>query len=228
MTDEDLAKALTSQALPEESGIMSAIREVVDGIEIEAPRWEYWRQVGAAKLWQAILLSCNRDPEWRTPNECYTQSQGAIWGGLASLTNGQAAERLAIAVSRVGVDLPIFLPNQDKVARSTIELKKFVAWAMNLGWDIPDELKGMASPDSKISGSKGKDDLGEKERTTLLKIIIGMAISGYRYDPAAQRNDAVSEISQDLAKLGIAVTDDTVRSKLQDAKAFLPAKARQG
>ena len=61
------------------------------------------------------------------------------------------------------------------------------------------------------------NQLGRLERNTLLKLVIAMAIEGYKYDPKAARNTAPAEIATDTEKLGIGVTDDTVRSWLKKA-----------
>ena len=68
-------------------------------------------------------------------------------------------------------------------------------------------------------------ELGTRERETLLKLVIGMAIEGYRHSPEAARSDAPAEIASDLAKHGISVTDDTVRKWLKEAAhTVLPKK----
>lgn len=69
--------------------------------------------------------------------------------------------------------------------------------------------------------------LSTAERSTLLKLVIGMAMKGYSYDPEASKSPVPKEIADDLAGLGIAITDDTVRKYLnQAAKGVLPAKQR--
>lgn len=69
------------------------------------------------------------------------------------------------------------------------------------------------------------DPLRPRVRETLLKLIIGMAIVGYKYDPADARSSVPKEISDDLVGLGMSVTDDTVRKYLkQAAQKVLPAK----
>lgn len=69
---------------------------------------------------------------------------------------------------------------------------------------------------------------GTKERETLLKLVIGMAVKGYNYDPTATKNNAPKEIADDLAALDMSVSDDTVRKYLkQAADTVLPGKARQ-
>jgi hypothetical protein len=68
----------------------------------------------------------------------------------------------------------------------------------------------------------------KRERDTLLKLVIGMAIKGYSHDPAASKSTAPKEIADDLAALGMAITDDTVRKYLKLASAtVLPGKPRQ-
>lgn len=58
--------------------------------------------------------------------------------------------------------------------------------------------------------------LSTKERITLLKLVIGMAIKGYGYDPAASKSSVPKEIADDLSKIGdLDVSDDTVRKYLK-------------
>lgn len=78
-----------------------------------------------------------------------------------------------------------------------------------------------------LSNSKPErsDNMGSRQRGTILKLVIGMAIRGYGYDAAALRSDVPNEISSDLAALDIHVTDETVRKYLKEAAEFvLPRK----
>lgn len=59
--------------------------------------------------------------------------------------------------------------------------------------------------------------LGTTERNQLLKMVIGMAIDSYGYDPLAKKNDATKQIADDLAKIGISIDTDTVRKYLKEA-----------
>ena len=61
-----------------------------------------------------------------------------------------------------------------------------------------------------------------RERGTVLQLLIGMAVSRYKYDPRASRNEATSAIADDLAKLGIPLDSDTVRKWLREAADYLP------
>jgi hypothetical protein len=67
-------------------------------------------------------------------------------------------------------------------------------------------------------------DLSTRERDTLLKMVIGLAIGGYRYDPKLARSPVIPEIANDLDKAGVRVSDDTVRKYLREGASHLPAK----
>lgn len=61
-----------------------------------------------------------------------------------------------------------------------------------------------------------------REKETLLKIIIGMAIDAYGYDPRATRSPFPKELEGILGGLDISVSDDTIRDKLKEAMELLP------
>lgn len=89
-----------------------------------------------------------------------------------------------------------------------IERKSFDAWAKQF-----DDSPVLDKP------------LGTRERDTLLKLVIGMAMGGYSYDPNQTKSDVLREIVDDLARRGIAVSDDTVRKYLKEASdKVLPRK----
>lgn len=69
-----------------------------------------------------------------------------------------------------------------------------------------------------------KCSLSTTERNTLLKLVIGMAIAGYKYQPDAARNSATGEITKDLESLGIGLEQDTVKKWLKEGTLLLPAK----
>ena len=84
--------------------------------------------------------------------------------------------------------------------------------------------------DKSISDATVKEEkpLGTTERDTLLKLVIGMAVDGYGHDPAAAKSNVPKEVADILVKLGMSVSDDTVRKYLkQAADTVLPAKPRQ-
>ena len=69
---------------------------------------------------------------------------------------------------------------------------------------------------------KEEKPLGTTERNSLYKMILGMAISGYGYDPEAKKNDAIKDISDDMVRNNISLTAETIRSYLKKANSEFP------
>ena len=64
--------------------------------------------------------------------------------------------------------------------------------------------------------------MNTRSRESLLKMVIGMAVGGYAYNPELRRSPTTKEISDDLLKLGLSLDEDTIRSYLKEAKQILP------
>jgi hypothetical protein len=64
--------------------------------------------------------------------------------------------------------------------------------------------------------------LSTRERDSLLKLVIGMAVGGYGHDPKAKRSEQCAAIADDLAKTGVPLDVDTVRKWLREASGLLP------
>jgi hypothetical protein len=82
-----------------------------------------------------------------------------------------------------------------------------------------DALQSLQSP------AEAEQGIGARERDSLLKLVIGMAVSGYAYDPKAARSDRPTEIAGDLERAGVPLDVDTVRKWLREAADLLPPKA---
>lgn len=76
------------------------------------------------------------------------------------------------------------------------------------------------SPDCGIAETKTE---GGVSRKTLLRLIIGMAMDSYGYDPNAKKSPLASELESILIQRNMPVTDDTIRKALDEAKAELPS-----
>jgi hypothetical protein len=68
--------------------------------------------------------------------------------------------------------------------------------------------------------------VGDQERRSLYKLVIGMAMDGYAYKPEG-RSDATSVIAKGLQELGIGMDADTVRNWLKKAVAVLPPETQR-
>lgn len=114
--------------------------------------------------------------------------------------------------------------------------RRFLDWAAHVGFPFPEAWEA-AVPGKRLSSDDNRElpaisppappqaQLGARERDSLLKMIIGMAVEQYGYDPRASRNDATAQIAGDLAELGISLDQDTVRKYLKEAAELLPQDA---
>ena len=92
---------------------------------------------------------------------------------------------------------------------------QFLAFAQSKGFTIPPSSTVVASPspaDAPLHGS---------ERDSLLKMVLGMAIAAYDYNPGTT-NRATGEnkgsIFADLRQCGLTLDADTVRKFLREAE----------
>jgi hypothetical protein len=82
----------------------------------------------------------------------------------------------------------------------------------------------VAELEAQQANEPAEKPLGTRERDTLLKIVIGMALEGYKYDPKSSRSTISQEIADDLTKQGIPLDVDTVRKWLKQAAELLPGE----
>lgn len=90
--------------------------------------------------------------------------------------------------------------------------------------EMLEELDAARAEAAEAKGVK----LGTRERDSLHRLLIGIAVAGYGYDPKAAKSPIPAQISSDLQNLGIEMTDDTVRKYLKAATALLPGKTEIG
>lgn len=74
-----------------------------------------------------------------------------------------------------------------------------------------------APPNENIYHAKRSESAMTKEINTLLKILLGVAITSYKYDPKSPKNPATAEIVNDLALAGISIDPGTVLKHLKAA-----------
>jgi hypothetical protein len=86
---------------------------------------------------------------------------------------------------------------------------------------ITDLRRQTSAPQIMLENSKPANTV---HRNTLLKLIIGMAVDHYGYDPTESKSSIPSELQTIMELHGIECTDDTIRKALKEAAAFLPQK----
>jgi hypothetical protein len=90
---------------------------------------------------------------------------------------------------------------------------------------VAEKVDAQASPQEMVTTEK---PLLTRERDTVLKLLIGMAVQRYGFDARAKRGTAVSEIVNDLDSLGISLDPKTVRKWLNEAADLLPGELEEG
>ncbi|MCB1782855.1 MAG: hypothetical protein KDI13_02575 [Alphaproteobacteria bacterium] len=137
----------------------------------------------------------------------FLRSQNAAKWFVEGLIKGQPGEGIYIFVNREQFENYLAdKPIENKVASPEPENAK------------------PANKEKELLGKQKTTEksLGTRERDTVLKMIIGMAIGGYSYDPKASKSPTAKEISDDLLRQGISVSDDTIRKWLKEAAEILP------
>lgn len=196
----------------EKFGVLpSEIWDYITSINMQ-PRYNFWAKMAAWKREEAVCLSLNVDPRFmklthqpidkiKLFTQCYSDVNDLY---------GRAYNRYDL--------------------HDPVRPESYLAWAKKHDVNFPAELErllpGKESSESSdlaiVKAAIANKPVGARERDTLLKIIIGMAIAGYKYKPDAPRNDAIADIQGDLDKLGIPVSDDTIRKWLNEARELLP------
>jgi hypothetical protein len=90
---------------------------------------------------------------------------------------------------------------------------------------IETQQKRIAEREAELAALKESTPVSEParaqspiERQNMLKVILGMAVAGYSYNPADKRSKVVAEIVSDLERQGLAVSDDTIRRYLKEGR----------
>ena len=154
--------------------------------------FDHWSKMPRWTLDEATALSFRKAPEF------VTWDKVKVYLGQSSFADGYGKRRSLLLRAQEAGDL-----------KDPILPAEFIRWAARTGIVLPQELVGAAAVREK--------PLSTRERETFLKIILGMAIKGYSYNPTKGRSGTPQEIANDLDLLGIGVSVDTVRNKLDEA-----------
>jgi hypothetical protein len=114
----------------------------------------------------------------------------------------------------------------DQLNQQTIE-----EWLVN-----QNRIDSLNEEVSALKATELDKPLAGKERSGFLKVIVGMAMDAYGYDPRTPRSSTPREISESIERFGEPVTDETIRKILNEGKelfdialidaAYKPSKQR--
>ncbi|MFN3252310.1 hypothetical protein [Roseibium album] len=187
------------------------------------PDYNYWAKLSFWSPDECAALSLGRDP------------RVANWDAIKEYTKTsefaeayEARREIFVRAEAMG-----------QLSTSTVP-SVFLTWANQMQVSVPEELvaavreletlisdqKPNNHPEQKRQQQSEKTlqekHIATRERESLLKLVIGMAIGGYGYDPKASRTSTAKEIVSDLQQRGLSLDEDTVRKYLKEAKGLLP------
>ncbi len=183
----------------------------------------YWDQVDAFSVYDAALLMFGIDPTtFREYGESCRTVDDLI--GSDEMPEGYS-DHLALMKKAVACGslkaAPLCKDNHDDIdyRKTLIKRADLITWCKTKGYGLPAIFFPVAS------NKKSSEKLPAHTREKMLKIIIGMAVKKYNYDPKADHNKATGEnagsIFADLQQLNISVNADTIRGYLAEAKTYL-------
>lgn len=88
--------------------------------------------------------------------------------------------------------------------------------------DVITKLEAALLEEKAKNTTKPEQQLGERERDSLLKIVIGMAMEKFGYVPNAAKSPTTARIANALTMRSIPLDEDTIRKYLQEARKLLP------
>lgn len=178
--------------------------------------------------------------------QLWVQTIPAIFVAWAERMQVSIPDELAIAVRNIGTQVRDWKSAHDEQEKAAEEANKKLLECMEcrsadvqkykenyeemsakLSAEIEERNKIIQSYIDRlatIEGQKSPEEKGlpTRERESLLKLVIGMAIQGYGHDPKACRTFTASEIASDLERLNMSLDVDTVRKYLQEGRDLLP------
>jgi hypothetical protein len=205
-------------------------------LEESEANYTYWAKMATWTLWEGAALLVGINPRIGRDDadaskltrqaaagfkNLYALARRACENSDLSFKHSPPAEWLEWAKSR---DLPIPAKLEAEVARlrpaepngATDSRGKQIADLKIKTTELAKELATLRTAAAQA--------LGSRERESMLKLIIVMAIAGYSYDRRARRNESTREIARDLEKLGVPLSDDTVRKYLNEGAKLLPSQ----
>jgi hypothetical protein len=128
--------------------------------------YKHWNQMPTAEVWKCVLLSMGLEP-----NGLYFHN---LRQTLQPIEDDNFRKLLQITEANISYEKndPLYvigLSNSSEHLK--ISLTKFLAWARNMGWEVPTELVGLQIPGAKPELAKTPVAISTRERQSLLRII---------------------------------------------------------
>lgn len=120
----------------------------------------------------------------------------------------------------------------DQHGKTEVELRTQAEQAQNELETLRDAASAILEENNELHAKLGElssDPVNQKptppkERESMLKMILAMAIKKYHFDPTKAKNSATAHIAGAVTQIGLRIDDDTVRKFLNEAKVLLQDK----
>lgn len=210
--------------------------------------WPYWAKQAYWTIDEAVALSLGKDPRIVTWERLRSSTEispfAKKFADQRDLFNRAVWTRdlfqrtlppilLAWARSKEIEMPPALLIEMEKLGIHVVDAKPLVEEATEVITTLKAQLsaKQVELEDTRREGellrSQSKDEaLNEKGRGTFQKMILGMALEQYAYNPADKKSTVPKQIADDLRLHGIELTEKTVRDILRAAAERYPEGER--
>lgn len=192
-------------------------------------------ELGIALENYAPLLSSNKSPQWfelyeilsRSERFVESQIQPSEFVAWANEKQLEIDSGLKDAVRTISGPLPVWgyegnwSDDNEGFPRITYDGPKWLRDVEPL--ECPDDFDELKAPGGFAEKMQAKtQELNPKERDSLLRLVIGMAIEQYGYSPDSSRNAATKHIDTDLRATGVPLDRNTILKWLREGAELLP------
>jgi hypothetical protein len=176
-------------------------------------KWEFWERVLAITVEEAALLTCGVDPySYETELE---ESLPDDNFGLPSDIQAKHDEYLDLLNRAIASNAIPHTASQNHAGTNLISMEAWKEWCRKNSFDLP----------VKTTKEQPSSSASTKVINTLQKIIIGMAMDGYGYDPQDNKSELTGEgpnsLHSILAGQNIDVSSDAIRKHISAAKKLI-------
>lgn len=184
--------------------------------------FEHWARISDLSFDEAVALSIGYDPVEILPSDRISKH--------LSKEVSQFYEKRADLISR-----ELFRGTQWDAKSNKISAETLCRWAIENKLELPPDLivavNKIRKTNFKVPSSKKNADsskgLQNRERASMLKMIIAMAVDGYGYKIDSERSSIPAEIADALDQMGISLDPDTIRKYLTEGRDMLPNGFKQ-
>lgn len=123
------------------------------------PDWKFWLHMPEVKLWQAVALSMNIDPDsLKNHPQAWMSGNGSLIFKEGSFSSAQGEVfykrlRLLVANKKVKSGFSPGTLSMETPHNHGVRLSECFAWALSIGWDLPPVLIAIGRKQAEMTGA---------------------------------------------------------------------------